>query len=461
MSAALPLSGTEALLWATGQDPVLRSTFLTVSICDRPPDLGRMRAKMLSAVADIPRLAQRVQPAAHPLNVPHWVDDPGFDISFHVRRAALPAPGSQRQLLDLAALAMEDSFDPHRPLWQFTLVEGLEDGRGALVAKLHHSLTDGVGGVRLSASFVDLERDSPQAPNPSKPGRAARPAPRKSAPLTPASLTSSSSRTSEPSPGPALAGPRMGPLALVGAARALAGQLLVTQPACSPMWSGLRSPGRHLETTQVDLQQTKDAAGRLGATLNDLFVAGVAGGAGAYHRHHGLEVGDLRVSMPVSTRQDRSAGGNAFVPTRVLVPAGRVGAAQRVAEVHRRLLPVRKTSGLGAADTIAGVVARLPGPWLAQVAIQQVGTVDFAASNVRGAPFDLYMGGALVLASYPMGPTGGTAFNATLLSYRGSVDIGITTDTAAIDDPALLADCIAASLEELVEVGRAAPATRA
>src|SRR5205807_5872271 len=109
----------------------------------------------------LPRLRQRVVPPPARFAPPEWADDPSFDLSFHVRRLAIPPPGTDRQLLDLAALLYEDAWDRARPLWNLTIVEGLEGGRAALLAKMHHTITDGEGGVRLSMQFIDLARDAP------------------------------------------------------------------------------------------------------------------------------------------------------------------------------------------------------------------------------------------------------------------------------------------------------------
>jgi hypothetical protein len=182
-------------------------------------------------------------------------------------------------------------------------------------------------------------------------------------------------------------------------------------------------------------------------------VTAVAGGAAAYHRAKGVEVTDLRVAMPISTRTDRSAGGNAFAPTRVLVPAGIVHPAERFAAVREQLNQVKSERALGLAETFAGVLTSLPSPVLARLARAQVETVDFACSNVKGAPFDLFVAGAKVLANHPMGPTAGTSFNATLLSYLGSLDIGINSDTAAVDDAPLLRNAIEESLREVAAAG--------
>src|SRR3954470_12335823 len=155
------MSDAEALMWTIEKDPALRSSFLQLTLLDGAPDFARFRRRMERAVKVIPRLGQRVVPPLARFAPPEWADDPSFDIDFHVRHLALPPPGTERQLLDLAALLYEDSFDRARPLWQLTIVEGLEGGRAALLAKMHHTITDGVGGVRLSMQFIDVARDAP------------------------------------------------------------------------------------------------------------------------------------------------------------------------------------------------------------------------------------------------------------------------------------------------------------
>ena len=160
------MSDQEALMWALEQDPVLRSTFAQLTLLDRPPDLARYRERMARCTLLVPRLRQRVVDPIGGIGAPEWVDDPLFDLDFHVRHVRVPAPGTLRQLLDLAALLSSDPFDRARPLWQFLVIDGLADGTGALLGKLHHTITDGEGGVRLSALFVDLERDPGPAPPP-------------------------------------------------------------------------------------------------------------------------------------------------------------------------------------------------------------------------------------------------------------------------------------------------------
>ena len=164
MSDDRRMTDAEGLMWRLEKDPYLSSTFGTVSLLDRPPDFDRLKARMERATWVIPRLRWRVHPAAVSLWAPTWADDPDFDIDVHVRRIALPSPGSMRQLLDTATLITLDPFERTRPLWQFVVVEGFRGGKAALVSKMHHTITDGEGGVQMSLQYLDFQRDAPDPP---------------------------------------------------------------------------------------------------------------------------------------------------------------------------------------------------------------------------------------------------------------------------------------------------------
>jgi hypothetical protein len=189
----------------------------------------------------------------------------------------------------------------------------------------------------------------------------------------------------------------------------------------------------------------------VGATVNDLFVAGAAAAAGAYHRRSGEPVDFLRVSIPISTRHDRSAGGNAFAPSQTLVPTGDLDPIERIALVHATLSDVKGERALGSVETMASWLAMLPSLVVVRAGQQMAGSVDFVCSNVKAAPFDLFVGGALIEQNFPLGPLAGTAFNLTTMSYRGSMCMGLVVDPAAVDDPPALLDDVERAYSEIIE----------
>jgi hypothetical protein len=160
---------------------------------------------------------------------------------------------------------------------------------------------------------------------------------------------------------------------------------------------------------------------------------------------------ELRMAMAVSLRaHGGEAAGNSFAPSRVLVPVGPKDPAARFARVAERLTEVRQEPALGAVGSLAGLLAPLPTSVLVALTRSQARTIDFATSNLRGSPVDLYVGGARIAANFPMGPRAGCALNVTLLSYKGSLDMGINLDPAAVTDPDALLECLDESFADLV-----------
>ena len=244
-------------MWRLEKDPYLSSTFGTVSILDRPPDVDRLRARMERAIWNVPRLRWRVQPAPVNLSAPMWVDDPDFDIDHHVRHIALPKPGTLRQLLDLATLIALDPFDRTRPLWQFVVVDGLRGGKSAIVQKMHHTITDGEGGVQMSLQFLDFERDAPDPP-----------------PIDPAAIEA------PPPPPPSAAGTLRGPAARrVPAAdrRGPPGHRAARRPGGHPG----RQRGDRRHRARRHLPALRRRAGELAAVDAALAEAPLRGRAGA------------------------------------------------------------------------------------------------------------------------------------------------------------------------------------
>lgn len=459
------MSDLEALMWRLEEDPHLSSTFANISFFDRPPDPVRLRERLWRATRLVGRLRRRV--VEPPLGqAPYWEDDPEFDLDHHLRFLTLPPGATDADVRRLAVEMVVLPFDRARPLWEFTVFEGLPGGRAAMVQKLHHTITDGVGGVRMSVEFIDLERDAPPPPplDDGPPEPPATPA----APGTPpweaardllGSVTRRGVDAANTIAGsvtewvrdPAHTVEQLAGLSADTAetVRSLGRQLAVLDGHRSPIWTA-RSLDRGLETFEIPLASVKEAAGRHGVSVNDVFVAAAAGGAGAYHRRRGVEVAELRMSMPVNNRKDRSVGGNSFTPTRVLVPTS-ADTIERLASIHDRLSVTKAEKAMQLTASVAGLANLVPKPLLVRLFRQQVATVDFATSNVRAAPFDLFIAGALMEANYPIGPTGGTAWNLTTMSYRGNLDIGLHVDAAAVEAPAELAEDIQSEFRTIID----------
>jgi diacylglycerol O-acyltransferase len=195
----------------------------------------------------------------------------------------------------------------------------------------------------------------------------------------------------------------------------------------------------------------RDAARAFGGSLNDGFVTAVAGGLGRYHAALGIDCPELRMAMPVNLRGDGpDESGNQFAPTQVRVPIQPVGAAERFGAVQATLRAARSEKILSAADAIAAIAAPLPAPVLVAATRTQTQAIDFATSNLRGSSVPVYLAGTKVEANFPFGPRTGCALNITVLSYQGSLDIGINSDPAAITDPELLLACLRIAFDDLV-----------
>jgi WS/DGAT/MGAT family acyltransferase len=453
------MSDAEGLMWRLEKDPHLSSTFANITVLDRSPDFEQFLRRMERAVYAVPRLHQRVQPAPINLSSPMWVDDPNFDIRYHVRHVSLPKPGTMRQLLDYASLLAGDTFDRTRPLWQFVVVDGLRGGKSALVQKMHHTIVDGEGGVQLSLQFLDFTRDAKEPP-PIDPDLIAAAEEQAAADAVPPNLLTELMNGGLRVPitllkqvKDLLADPTGLPEAGSNAAdtvRGVLAQLSETDGSRSPLWTK-RSLKRRMEVLRAPFDETRAAAKKLDGTLNTAFLAAAAEAAGRYHREMGAPVDELRSSMAISTRTDTS-GANAFSLARMLVPTGEMPVAERFLRIQALAHEARDAGTSGSVDALAAVAATLPTSVITRLARQQAQTVDFATSNVRGAPMALYLAGAQLLENYPVGPLLGVAFNLTLLSYNHSLDMGVNIDTEAVEDPALLQRCLQRAFKDLLAV---------
>jgi WS/DGAT/MGAT family acyltransferase len=349
-----------------------------------------------------------------------------------------------RQLLDLVTLITLDPFERTRPLWQFTVIEGLAGSRAAVVQKMHHTITDGEGGVQMALQYLDFEPDAPDPqPVTAEPGDQVGPPPPPTTAealrdllvggfLLPLSIVRQVKELlADPTEIPAASS------AFVDTIRGVVTQLSDVEQARSPLWRE-RSVRRRLEVARAPFAETKEAAKRLGGSLNTAFITAAAEAASRYHIELGEPVEQLRASMAVSTRTE-SSGANAFSLARMLVPTGEMPIAERFAAVNSIATAARQQGTSASLEVLATVAAALPTSLITRLARQQTQTVDFATSNVRGSPVPMFIAGARLLENYPIGPLLGVAFNLTLLSYDGSLDMGLNVDAAAVAEPERLA----------------------
>ncbi len=452
------MRASDAFSWYMERDPALRSTVVAAIWVDRSPDWDLLVARVDRISRSVPSLRQRVVEPPFRLTTPRWAYDPYFDLNWHLRRVTAPAPQTRDAVLQLARRAAMDAFDRDRPLWELTLVEGIEGGEAALILKMHHSLSDGVGGMRMLAVMCDLQRepaDLGEMPPPppgerldlralvagavgSMAGRAAYLAWRGTQIAIPALVH----YTRDP------VGRVRGTAALARSVYRTAAPILDTM---SPLMRE-RAMIRQLAMMEVSLDALKRAAKTVDGTVNDAYLAAVTGGLRRYHEQHDVTVESLRVVMPINLRTESDTGwGNMITLQRLTVPVGEPDPTTRMRLLHHVTEVARKEPSLPVTDTIAGALNMLPPSYLGGV----LKHIDFLASNVPGTPTPVYLAGSKITGFFAFGPTIGASLNTTLVSYGGTCDIGINIDTAAVPDPDVLLECLRESFAEITALGTA------
>ena len=457
------MSQTDAFTWAMESDPRLRSTVVTVIMLDRSPDWDVVRQRFEVLSAGLPIWRQRVveSPAPTP---PRWEDAPDFDFTFHMRRVSAPEPGNLEGVLEMARVAAMSDFDRARPLWTATLIDGLDDGGAAVLCTFHHALTDGVGGVQIAMTLFDLTEE-------------------------PRSIESVQTKSAEPKvhehgmlsdyfddvadivrydlglvgkgvTGALGAAPKLlfdavrRPLQTAASAGELAASVYRFVRPLTETGSPLmkeRTLIRRLAVHEVPLAKLKEAGHRSGGALNDAFVAGISGGLRRYHEKHGVTVGDLHLTMPISIRREGDdMGGNHITLARFDVPVGVADPAERISETHERTTKARNERSTPYVQLIAGAMNLMPRWYIGSI----LRKVDFLASDVPGVPVPVYLGGAKMKAQYAFGPTIGSAVNVTLLTYVDTCALGIDVDTGAIPDFDEFYDCLVAGFDEVLALAR-------
>jgi diacylglycerol O-acyltransferase / wax synthase len=445
------LSASDRVMWRIERDPLLRSVVVAVGLLDQEPDWKGARATFEHATEQLPRLRQRIV-SGGPGGGPHWADDPGFSLDYHIRRVAAPSPGDLRALLDLVAPIASCALDPARPLWECTVVDGLEGGRGAFVWKFHHTMTDGVGGMELAGDVFDCARhggsrvDTPATPAPDA-TRAAGPLER---------LVQSG-----------LAGMRVmsqpGRVATDAArfGRSIARMLAPAAEPLSPVLRG-RSLDRRFDVLEVPLASMRDSAQAVDGTINDVFLAGVGGGLHEFHRRLGHALPAVRVTMPINLRREGDPpGGNRFTPVRFILPIDDPDPAFRARIAGAISRKWRAEPAVGLTSVLADLLDRLPPPVLARVFGAMLKNVDIGAVDVPGFRDPAYLGGARVERIWGFSPPTGAALSVTLLSHVDTCCIGVASDLAAVPDPDLLVSCLRDSFDEVTAIGGKSTASSA
>jgi WS/DGAT/MGAT family acyltransferase len=450
------MQNTDAFSWAMEHDPRLRSTVVTVLVFEKPPDWEVVRSRFERLAWTIPMFRRRVVTNLPPAS-PRWEDDPDFDLDFHLRRVEAPEPHTLDTVLEMARLAEMADFDRARPLWEATLVTGLEGGEAALLVKMHHALSDGVGGMQLAMILFDLEAQ----PSSERPALAR---PDVTATGAAARLWQLAEYDAGQLVNLSMAVLREGPRVVWGAVRrplgtARSGVELTAsvyrtvRPISRTASPLMRKRGmvRRLGVHEVSLAELKGAARRAGGSLNDAFLAGVTGGLRLYHQRHGVDVDELHVTMPISIRTDGDpVGGNRISLMRFDLPVGLADPSGRIQRIHERAGAVRREVSLPYTQQIAGALNRVPRWYIGWV----LRHVDFLASDVPGIPVPVFLGGARMRAQYAFGPTIGAAVNITLVSYVDTCSFGINVDTGAIPDFDVFHACLVAGFEEVLALAR-------
>lgn len=438
------LSQNDTIMWMVEADPLLRSTITGVVLLDGAPDWARLRERMERVTHEIPALREKVAPVPlHPSTL-HWVFDHEFDLSYHLRHIRLPEGAHQQDLLDWARTAAMSGFDAARPLWEFTLVEGLPDDRAAFVMKAHHVVTDGVGAVQLAAHLFDFQPDAPRR-EPLDPS----PVPQRSTATVlrdvvlhdlagAVDFTRHQVSSALPTLLHLARHPQQVAMEVVETARSVGRFLAPTMTPKSPVMVGRMMVGS-FRALEVPMAELHGAAKASGGRLNDAFLAGITAGLHCYHLRHGHDIHELRVAMPISQRgTEHAEGGNHITVTRFSLPVDVADPRERIGAMRRVVEEVRGERALGHTEAIAGFLNLMP----RGVVGAMLKGVDFLASNVPGVPIPMWLLGRRVERFFPFGPTVGSAVNITLMSYDGTCCIGVNSDDAAIPDPDELLACL-------------------
>ncbi len=436
----------DTLLFRGERHPRTRSMLVAVCVLDRAPDHGQLAERLERASRSALRLRQKVVSPSLPLLLPSWIVDPDFDLGHHLHFTRVRRGGTLQDVLDLVQQEVTVRLDPALPLWEARLVEGLRDGTAALIIKMSHAVADGVGTQRLFDTIFELDRDARPGPMPDLP------VPED---VTPEELTREAIDSG-------LVTLTRGAIGLWRGLSSLAGAL-ATSPAKSAQ--GLReylASAQRLTTSQgppapalrnrsarrrcaafdVPLEGLKRAGKASGASVNDVYLCGIATSMHHYLDALGKPAATLPIAVPVNLRRGNEPdAGNYFGAIGFALPVAAADPGERLAAIRDSMRRGRAEAALGLPQAVAPLLARLPSQ-VADELVRRMPVPDLQASNVAGSAQPLYLAGARVLRFWPFGPVPGVAAMFTMHSLAGACHVGVNFDAAAITR----ADLFAASL---------------
>jgi diacylglycerol O-acyltransferase len=430
-----------------------------------PPPHREVYDHLESRLHLVPRYRQKLAFPRFEMGRPFWVDDPQFNLDYHLRYTALPAPGSREQLRNLAGRIFSQRLDRSKPLWEMWVVQGLEEGGFALISKTHHALVDGVSGVDISTVLFDLTPTPPDLDG--SPDRWT-PMPEPSQLDLVAEGIKGLVRTPTDLAGKAL-GAIASPQRTAGQLReAIEGVGEVALAGLNPAPSTpLNVPiGSHRRVWWVrsrldDFKQIKNG---LGGTVNDVVLAVVAGALGDWLRARGVRTEglELRALVPVSIRSEEEHGalGNRIAAMRGPLPVYARDPVERLRIVHDGMQDLKESKQALGAEVITGLQDFAPPTLLAQASRLNFSTrlFNLIVTNVPGPQFPLYLLGREMLELVPIAflPED-HAVAIAIMSYNGGVDFGLLGDYDAMPDIESLGGLIEASLAELLEAAQPQP----
>jgi WS/DGAT/MGAT family acyltransferase len=421
------------------------------------PTYDEFREHISSRLHLVPRFRQKLEFV--PLNQgrPLWVDDPQLNLDYHLRHTALPEPGSEEQLRTLAARVFSQRLDRSKPLWEMWLVDGIEGGRFAIVAKSHHALVDGVSGVDITTVLFDAEREPAELPEPEP--WMPRPEPSRVQVLADA-LRERVTRPAEMARGvrAVFRAPRQAARAAIDALEATGAIARTGLSAPASPFNVEIGPYRRFEWVPAELDELKRIKNAAGATVNDVVLAAVAGALGRYLRSHGHSTQDLelRAMVPISVRtsDEHGALGNRVSSFMAPLPVWCPDPLERLRLVSETMGDLKSSKQAVGATMMTELTDFAPPTIAGQAARLQSAQRFFnlVVTNVPGPQFPLYLLGRRLEAIFPMVPLARRqAVCFGIMSYDGTVNFGLIGDYDAIRDLDVLAADLEASIAELSE----------